>query len=158
MSLRLRLTLLYSTLMGVILLVISAAVTVVISQLLLQQVDITLDKAQDIAIRNLKMNQLGRVSSDLEPTDVSSDVYMQIWGLDGDLQYKFPKDLSNFENKPFNESGLHEEHPEYRDFSGADWHIRVLSIPLVQNGRRLATLQLASKLDVVDTARGNLTE
>ena len=48
MSLRLRLTLLYSTLMGAILLVISAAVTLVITRMLLEQVDETLEQAQQI--------------------------------------------------------------------------------------------------------------
>ncbi len=55
-------------------------------------------------------------------------------------------------------SGLHQDSPEYRDFVGPDWHIRVLSIPLEQEGKRLATLQIASRLDVVDAAQDDLTE
>jgi two-component system, OmpR family, sensor kinase len=157
MSLRLRLTLLYSTLMGVILLVISAAVIYVISQVLLEQVDETLEGAQDTAMRNLQMNQVGKVVLKLPSNDIGSDVYIQIWGLDGDLQSNY-RVLSNFEDVPFDSSGLREGAPEYRYFAGPKWHIRVLSIPLEQNGRRLATMQVASRLDTVDKAREGLTE
>ncbi len=59
---------------------------------------------------------------------------------------------------PLIQSALHQDSPEYRDIAGPDWHIRVLSIPLEQEGKRLATLQIASKLDVVDAAREDLTE
>jgi signal transduction histidine kinase len=82
---------------------------------------------------------------------------MQIWGLDGDLQSTYQV-LNNFEKTPFDPGGLRKDSPEYRYFAGPDWHIRVLSIPLEQNGRRLATLQVASKLDTVDNARDDLTE
>ena len=79
MSLRLRLTLLYSTLMGVILLVISAAVTLVITRMLLEQVDETLEQAQQIVIKKIQMDPLGKVVANLSSTDMGYDVYMQIW-------------------------------------------------------------------------------
>jgi signal transduction histidine kinase len=85
------------------------------------------------------------------------DVYLQIWGLNGEILYN-PRPLNNFATTPFDDSGLHQDYPEYRDVVGPDWHIRVLSIPMEQEGKRLATLQIASKLDVVDAARDDLTE
>jgi two-component system, OmpR family, sensor kinase len=157
MSLRLRLTLLYSTLMGAILLVISAAVTLVITALLLNQIDNTLEAAQQVVIRKLEVNQLGRVESKLEPTDVGSNVYMQIWGLDGDLQSSFGI-LPHFEMIPFHEAALPMDYPAFHDLTGPEWHIRVLSIPLEQNGHKVATLQVASNLDGVDAARKSLTD
>lgn len=157
MSLRLRLTLLYSTLMGAILLVISAAVTLVITYLLLNQIDDTLEIAQQVVIQKMVINELGKVDSILESTDISSDVYMQIWGLDGDLQSKFGA-LKGFEQTPFDSGALRREKPIYRDLTGTGWHIRVLSIPLVQNGHKVAILQLATKLDVVDIAKKSLTD
>jgi signal transduction histidine kinase len=157
MSLRLRLTLLYSTLMGAILLVISAAVTLVITALLLNQIDETLEAAQQVVINKIEVKQLGRIEAKLEPTDVGSNVYMQIWGLDGDLQSNYGV-LGNFETTPFDEAALRWDYPSFHDRSGPDWHIRVLSIPLEQNGHKVATLQLASKLDGVDAARRSLTD
>jgi two-component system, OmpR family, sensor kinase len=157
MSLRLRLTLLYSTLMGAILLVISAAVTLVINRVLLQQVDETLEKSQQIVFKNIKEDNLGRVLVDLSSNDMGYDVYLQIWGLDGEMLYN-PRLLNNFASVPFDNSGLHQDSPEYRDVSGPNWHLRVLSIPMEQEGKRLATLQIASKLDIVDAAQDDLTQ
>ncbi|HEX5838107.1 MAG TPA: ATP-binding protein [Anaerolineales bacterium] len=157
MSLRLRLTLLYSTLMGAILLVISAAVTLVITALLLNQIDETLDAAQQVVINKIEVKQLGRIESELIPTDVGSNVYMQIWGLDGDLQSSFGV-LNPFVMTPFHEAGLRVDSPAFYDLTGPNWHIRVLNIPLVQNGYKVATLQVASKLDGVDAARKSLTD
>ena len=157
MSLRLRLTLLYSTLMGAILLVISAAVTLVITYLLLNQIDKTLASAQQVVIQKMVINELGKVDTTLELTDISSDVYMQIWGLDGDLQSRFGT-FRGFESTPFDSAALRGDKPVYRDLTGVGWHIRVLSVPLVQNGHKVAVLQLATKLDVVDIAKKNLTD
>ncbi|HSJ87132.1 MAG TPA: HAMP domain-containing sensor histidine kinase [Anaerolineales bacterium] len=157
MSLRLRLTLLYSTLMGAILLVTGAAVTYVITSLLLDQVDNTLDAAQQVVVQKIAVNDLGKIEANLSTTDISPDVYMQIWGLDGDLQSSFGK-LKGFDHSPFNSTALRVAKPAYYDLTGIGWHIRVLSIPLVQNGHKVAVLQLAMKLDVVDTARKNLTD
>lgn len=86
MSLRLRLTLLYSTLMGAILLVISAAVTLTITSLLLNKIDDTLAAAQEVVLQKVTVTDLGKVEARMKATDISSDVYMQIWGLDGGLQ------------------------------------------------------------------------
>src|SRR5215216_7373676 len=149
MSLRLRLTMLYSTLMGAILLVITA--------LLLKQIDDTLGIAQEVIVDKISINQVGKVEARLDSTDISSEVYMQIWGLDGDLQSSFGK-LKNFESRPFDRDGLKLDSPTYRDLSGLDWHIRVLNIPLEKDGHKVAVLQVASKLDVVDSARKSLTD
>ena len=157
MSLRLRLTLLYSTLMGVILLIISAAVTFVINTLLLNQVDATLETAQRVVIDSIAINQLGRVEAKLGSTDISPNVYMQIWGLDGELQSSFGV-LNDFEETPFDQAALRRDDPIYRDLPSSTWHIRVLTVPLEQGGHKLAVLQLASKLDTVDMARRSLTD
>jgi two-component system OmpR family sensor kinase len=157
MSLRLRLTLLYSTLMGAILLVISASVTLVITRMLLEQVDETLEQAQQIVLEKINMDPLGRVVANLTSTDMGYDVYMQIWGLNGKLQSNY-RVLSNFETVPFDQNDLHKDSPAYSDFVGPDLHIRVLSIPLNQEGKRIATLQMASRLDVVDKAQDDLLQ
>ena len=157
MSLRLRLTLLYSALMGAILLVISAAVTLVITSLLLKQIDDSLYNAAQLVIQKMESKDLGKVDANLQATDISSDVYIQIWGLNGELQYKFGT-LKGFENIPFNNAALRAERPAYYDLTGIGWHIRVLSVPLDQNKHKIAVLQLATKLNVVDIAKKNLTD
>jgi two-component system OmpR family sensor kinase len=157
MSLRLRLTLLYSTLMGAILLITSAAVTYVISSLLLNQIDNTLDAAYHVIIEKIEINDLGKIDAKLSTTDISPEVYMQIWGLDGNLQSKYGT-LRGFEHTPFDSSGLRADKPAYYDLTGIGWHIRILNAPLIQNGHKVAVLQLAMKLDAVDLAKKNLTD
>ncbi|HET6824049.1 MAG TPA: ATP-binding protein [Anaerolineales bacterium] len=159
MSLRLRLTLLYSTLMGGILLVISAAVILVVTALLFNTTDNQLEGAHRVILNKLSINELGKVNIHLKSTDISSDIYVQVWGLDGELQSSHGE-LAEFANKPFDAGALRLDFPVYRDSSGPGWHIRVLSIPLQKDEDEniIAVLQVASSLEVVDAARKNLTD
>ena len=157
MSLRLRLTLLYSTLMGGILLVISAAVILVVTALLFKTTDDRLDAAQEIILQKIHIDQLGKVKINLRPTDMGPDIYIQVWGLDGELQASFGT-LDYFADQPFDEEALRLDHPVYRDVSGTGWHLRVLSVPLQKDGHVLAVLQVATSLQMVDAARDSLTD
>ena len=157
MSLRLRLTLLYSTLMGGILLVISAAVIIVVTALLFNTTDDRLEAAQEVILDKIRVTPLGRVDIRLESTDVGPDIYMQVWGLDGELQSSFGTP-DHYSNKPLDPTALHLNHPVYRDASENGWHVRVLSIPLQKDENIIAILQLASSLEVVDAARESLTD
>jgi signal transduction histidine kinase len=156
-SLRLRLTLLYSTLMGGILLVISAAVIIVVTALLFNTIDNQLEDAQRTIVfhNKLKVDELGKVKLSLKSTDISSDVYVQVWGPDGELQSSFPE---GFADKPFAPDALHVDGSIYEDKDTSNGHFRVLSILLQWRGRKLAVMQVASSLEVVDTARKNLTD
>ena len=143
--------------MGGILLVISAAVIIVITVLLSNTIDNRLETAQRIILHKLKVNDLGKVEIKLKSNEISSDVFVQVWGLDGELQWSFgvPK---NFENKPFDSDALHINHTMYEGKDSPDGHLRVLTIPLQQRRHTIAILQVASSLEVVDTARKNLTD
>jgi len=143
--------------MGGILLVISAAVIIVVTALLFNDTDNTLDAAHKIILNKIKVNDLGKVEAKLKSTDISSDVYVQVWGLDGELQSSFGT-LENFADQPFDPNTLHAERPLFRDTSENGLRIRVLSVPLQQRGHVIAILQVASSLEVVDTARMNLTD
>jgi signal transduction histidine kinase len=143
--------------MGGILLVISAAVIIVITALLFNNTDDRLEAAHEIILRKLKINDLGKIQVGLEYTDLSPDIYVQVWGLDGELQSSFGSP-GNFTDQPFQPEALHLDHPVYRDASGAGWHIRVLSVPLQKNGHIIAVLQVASSLEVVNAAREDLTD
>ena len=147
--------------MGGILLVISAAIIIVVTALLFDTVDNRLEAAQGVILKKIKVNALGKAEIHLKTTDISPDIYVQVWGLDGDLQSSFGT-LDNFPvyfvDKPLDPYGLRLDQPMYRDSSGPGWHIRALSIPLVKDGHNIAVLQVASSLEVVDAARKNLTD
>jgi two-component system OmpR family sensor kinase len=143
--------------MGGILLVISAAVIIVVTALLFNDTDNTLDTAHETILRKIKVNQLGKIETQLKSTDISSDVSLQFWGLDGELQSSFGA-LDGFSNKPFDPEMLHTDGPIFRDRNENGLHIRVLSVPLQMRGHTIGVLQIASSLEVVDTARKNLTD
>ena len=143
--------------MGGILLVISAAVIIVVTALLLNTTDNRLDAAQEAILKKVWINELGRVELHLKPTDVSSDIYVQVWGLDAELQSSFGVP-ENFVDKPFDETAFRLGHQVFGDSSVPGWHLRVLTIPLQKDGQVIAVMQVASSLEVVDTARENLTD
>ena len=157
MSLRLRLTLLYATLMGAILLVMGVAVTMVVSILLLNEIDNSLESLQKSIVENITVDPLGKVEIDFAATELTSDIYIQVWGVNGALESSFGR-LENFEDKPLDRDSLRIAHPIYRSLRGDDWHIRVLSVPLQEGDRIIAILQVASNVMVLDETRANLLD
>ena len=156
MSLRLRLTLLYATLTGGVLLVFAAAVIYVFNALLFDQIDNTLETSANIIINEIKMTSLGRVEPDLSSADINSDVSVQVWGLDNEIQSSL-RILEGFTDKPFDPAGMREDRPIYREVDDGKKHLRVFSVPLVLGGHKIWVLQLAMDLDNMDRARAGLT-
>ena len=152
MSLRLRLTLLYAILTGGILLVFAAAVIFVFNAILVNQIDNTLANAVDVIVGGITVDSLDEVKADLTTIELSSDVYVQIWGVDGKLQTGL-RTLTGFADKPFDPSGFLIATPVYREIQAGSQRLRVVSVPLERNGHRIATLQVAVNLSVVDSAR-----
>ena len=157
MSLRLRLTMLYATLMGAILFVMGMALLRVVSILLLNQIDDHLETIHGSIVENITASSLGKMEVNFEDIELGSDVYVQVWSVVGELQSSFG-DFENFENKPFDPNSLRITHPIYRNLNTEDWRVRVLSIPLEQRGHIIAVLQIASDLRVFDEIRANLLD
>ncbi|MCC6298204.1 MAG: HAMP domain-containing protein [Anaerolineales bacterium] len=155
MSLRLRLTLLYAILTGGILLVFAAAVIFVFNAILVNQIDNTLANAVDVIVGNITVDSLDEVKADLSTIEVSSDVYVQIWGVDGKLQTGL-RTLTGFADRPFDPNSFLLTTPIYRDIQAGTQRLRVVSVPLERNDHRVATLQVAVNLSVVDAARVGL--
>lgn len=147
MSLRARLTLLYTTLLGGILLIFGATVFLFVRLVLIAQVDEsliqtfkeTLNSTQVVSIGNMEVLRL-------PPRDLTDNIYAQAWDRHSRLN------SANFEgiSQPFDPSGLQSSVPMFRDVLWQDIHLRVLSVPLEIGGRPIGTLQLASSLAVVD--------
>ena len=155
MSLRLRLTLLYSTFMGGILLIFGAAVYLLVNVILLNQVDTMLaGVARDIT-QVTKVGSMGELSLiNLPPLDITSNAYVQVWGPDGNIIATSPS-ISTL-TRPLDPIGLESHSTIYKDSYLDRAHLRVLSVPLKLNGRMIGTLQVGSSLRVVDETQGNL--
>ena len=157
MSLRLRLTLLYSTLMGAILLIMGTAVIMIVSVLLLNEIDDSLESLQENIVERIKVDPLDKVQIDFAGTELSSDIYIQVWGVDGELQWSFGKQ-EDLEGRILDRESLRITHPIYRTLQGYNLHLRVLSVPLKRGTHVIATLQIASTLELVDEARAHLLD
>ena len=150
MSLRARLTLLYTTLLGVILFIFGASIYGLVSFLLVNQIDETLIQTFAVIRENTTVREVGnRDEIRLPSLNLKSDVFTQLWSRDGVLQ------ASNIEqlNSPLDPTGLPSQIPVFRDVYIENVHLRVLTVPLKIGERPIGTLQLATNLAVVDTTQ-----
>ena len=148
MSLRARLTLLYTSLLGGILLLFGVAVYLIISLLLIAQVDLALQKTFTEFEENTNLKSVVNMEVLTLPTlDLTGNVLAQVWDTRGQLR------LTNYgaENaQPFDPLGMQSKVPIYRSVYINDLHLRVLSVPLLLGTRPMATIQLATSLLLVD--------
>lgn len=155
MSLRLRLTLLYSILAGGILLIFGMVVYILISVILLNQVDNTLAATVQDIVNVTRVNSEGEVSAvNLPSLDMTANTYVQVWGRDGKLKSSSPGIAGML--VALDPVGLGAKDPIYRDHSINGIHLRVLTVPLQLGVHGIAILQVATSLTVVDSARANL--
>lgn len=152
MSLRLRLTLLYSILMGVILVIFGAVVYFGVNFILVDQVDIMLANVADEVIRSTEINEVGELSVVTPPQlNMNVNAYVQLWSNDGEIIATSPS--IGLLSQPLDPVGLSNDVTMYQDSQIGDSHLRVLTIPLMLENRLVATLQVGSSLEVIDNTR-----
>lgn len=148
MSLRARLTLLYTSLLGGILLLFGVAVYLIISFLLIAQVDLALQKAFAEFDANTNVKSVVNMEvMTLPSVDLTGNVLAQVWDTRGQLR------LTNYgadNDHSFDSLGLQSPIPIYRSVYIDDLHLRVLSVPLLLGNRPIGILQLATSLFLVD--------
>jgi two-component system, OmpR family, sensor kinase len=155
MSLRLRLTLLYSTFMGGILLIFGAAVFILVHVILLNQVDTMLAGVVRDITQVIKVNSVGELNViSLPPLDMTSNAYVQVWGLNGKLVSTSPS-IGTL-NEPLDPVNLNAGIPIYHDSWLGRAHLRVLTVPLKVGERLIGVLQVGASLGAVDATRKTL--
>jgi len=155
MSLRLRLTLLYSTFMSGILLIFGAAVYILVNVILLNQVDTMLAGVVRDITQVTKVNSVGELNLiSLPPLDMTSNAYVQVWRADGKIVATSPS--IGALTKSLDPMGLEAGLAIYEDSYLDGAHLRVLSVPLKLGKRIIGTLQVGASLSVVDATQGNL--
>jgi heavy metal sensor kinase len=155
MTLRVRLTLLYSTLLGGVLLLFGVLVYVLVSALLLDQVDRTLSQTARDILSNSRVGSVGEVNVVTLPSlELSSNVYVQYWDRQGNLQMSSLgiRDLA----QALDAQNLRSTRPVFNDVYIRTVHLRVLTVPLLVGSRPVGVLQAATNLGLVDSIRGSL--
>jgi len=143
--------LLYTSLVGGILLLFDLAVFSIVSFILVTQINGVLNRTAMDIVANTHVNSVGTLNMILLPKlDLPADVYVQLWGPDNKLNAASPN-ASNIED-PFDPDNLTTHESIIRDTYIDQVHLRVLSLPLKlqNNDRRVGTLQVATKMAVVD--------
>jgi two-component system OmpR family sensor kinase len=157
MSLRSRLTWLYTSLMGGLILILGVVVYSMVSVDLVYAIDSLLERTANDIIRNARVDAVGNLDLvNLRTLNLTENLLIQVWGRDGRL-------LASSENvRQFSTSidpiGAQATKPVYLDVSINQVHLRVLSVPLVVNQRQIGLLQVGNNLNLVDrTQRALLT-
>src|SRR3990172_5856589 len=157
MTLRARLTLIYTTLLGGSLLLFGVALYSVVTIFLVNQIDEALQQTyqeifQDLVLATGSAESLAGYQ--LPPIDPTSDVFVQVWNAERRL---VTSSIEQF-NRPLDNSGFLQPTPVYRSVFFEGFHIRVLTVPLMRGDRLFAVLQLGASLQIIDdTQRALLT-
>lgn len=155
MPLRLRLTLLYTSLLGGILLIFGVLVYVLVSALLLDQVDRTLRATAQNIIKNSRVSAVGELDIIRLPSlELTSNVSVQLWDRAGTLRVTSPgiRELT----QPLAKTSMATTLPIFSDNTLQDTHLRVFTVPLEVGERRIGVLQAATPLTLVDSVRATL--
>ena len=135
--------------------IFGTAVYILITIILLNQVDNKLASTAQEVIKVTRVNPEGQVSTvNLPSLDLSTNTYVQMWGRDGRIKSSSPG-ISDM-MKPLDPMGFESKYPVYRETMVNGFHLRVITVPLQLGDHRIAILQVATSLTLVDSARMNL--
>ena len=151
MSLRTRLTLLYTILVGATILVFGLTIYYFVSRTIRSQLDHILEQTAASIISSVERDAVGKVAISPENTlDLAANLYIQLWGYPYGLRYQSP----NLEfSQPLDPLAKSPAQAILRDVYIHDLHFRVLSVPLSIGNRPAGTLQVAASLEIVDSTQ-----
>jgi signal transduction histidine kinase len=155
MSLRLRLTILYSTLTGGILLVFGMLIFLLVNILLVNQVDtILLDTARDVLTR-IRVNISGElVLVELPRMDMTANVYIQVLDMEGKIG--FASAALRSLGQPIDPVAVEARLQAFSETYIESIHLRVLTVPLFAGERQIGLLQAAYNTGIADATRTTL--
>lgn len=156
MSLRARLAVLYTTIVGGILLIFGVAVYASVSFTLTTQVDELLKRTYDEVGPSVFVDTAGELGlRNAIGLELSPGIYFQIWSRERVLRFTNIPQLI----RPLDGEGLNSYQPVFRDSSlriqAGDVHLRVLTVPLVlgEGDLVVGTLQISTSMSVVDATQ-----
>jgi two-component system, OmpR family, sensor kinase len=154
MTLRLRLTLLYTSLLGGTLLLFGALVYTLVSLALVSQTDNYLMQQADTITKSLRVNSVGQFDIQyLDELDTQQNtVFFQVWGIDRKLQYSRPRTWQ----EPLDPAGRHSGLSMFKTTFTMGNRLRVYSLPLITERGPSGMLQVAVSLSLLDTTQSAL--
>ncbi len=155
MSLRNRLTLLYTSLVGGILLVFGFVIYQLVSVNLVDQIDELLAKSANDIIQVAQLNAVGELDMVSTPkVELATNVYFQLWERNTGLRLASAS-ISQL-REPMSPLDRLPGKPVYRTTSIDETPIRVLSVPLSAGNRLVGSLQVGASIAIVEATQKTL--
>jgi len=159
MSLRARLSLLYTSIVGGILLLFGVAIYSAIRVSLLNQIDNTLKSTASDIIANVYVDENGELEVASSPNlEFLADVFVQVWDRENQLRFASPNIASL--NEAMDKASLQSTETQVKDIvletDYGSTHLRVLTVALVIGDRQIGTIQVGTSLAVVDATQKSL--
>mgnify|MGYP001377342541 FL=1 len=153
MSLRVRLTFLYTTLLGVVLLLFSLLIFGLVSFILLNQIDNTLNQSAENLIPLLRVNEDNQFDPrSLTSLELNENLVIQLYNSDNQLQVARPYGWV----EPLDPQSLAARTPGYRSTTSDSVPVRVLTIPLKTARGSAGALQLGISLSLLFAVQNDL--
>ena len=145
MSLRLRLTIIYTTLLSGVVLLLSIVVYSMVSVVVTNQVDAELELSANQIIDAMRADATGEMIVEVQDLNLPSTMYYQVWSLQNQL-------LNASENAGSFEAPMDSTYPEkmaaptYKDVQIQTEPFRVLTVPLTVEGQVNGWLQVGIQI------------
>jgi two-component system, OmpR family, sensor kinase len=153
MSLKLRLTLLYTFLVGGILILFSVAVYTLATLALVAEIDKSLEQTWLEVQKVTRISSRGDIESTTNIISFDQNVLVQVWR--NGVRIAGSTNGGQID-RPLDSLGLQATEPVYRNIYIDTLHLRVLSVPLLVANRPFATYQIGANMAVVDGTRRDL--
>jgi two-component system, OmpR family, sensor kinase len=140
MSLRLRLTLVYSGMLGSAVLLLSIVVYALVSLLFTNFIDQELQNGAEQIITNLQADDIGGIEISADPFPISDDLLFQIWSMEGQL-LDYSVNASDF-TSALDEESLSQGEVIFSEDTIDQELYRVISVPLEVQGQPYGWLQV----------------
>lgn len=155
MSLRTRLTILYTALVGGILLLFGVATYQVISRTLVERVDRKLIDVYQVVIEIYRQDPMNRSGlTNLTSLEPSSNVLIQFWARNGQLVDAWPQTISA--GRALDPLYVQSASVTFRSLYHQSVHMRVLTVPLKTGSHIIGSLQIGTNLEIVDVTQQEL--
>ncbi len=156
MLLRSRLTLLYTIVLGGILLLFCVAVYSSVSLTIESQLDDTLLRTAQTIIQNSRIDPVGGLQIiKISLLDLPTDVFVQLWDQNKKLIDASPN--ISHPNTPLDAAGMKSPVPIFRNVTLFKDNLRVFTVPLkISSSRPVGTIQVGTSLGVVKATQRTL--
>ncbi|QRN82347.1 HAMP domain-containing histidine kinase [Chloroflexota bacterium] len=142
MSLRLRLTLIYSGLLSGVVILLSIVVYTMVSVVMINEMDTNIQHAADQVITNLRADSLGDMAIPPGVVNISGNIYYQVWSRSGQL-VAYSDNAVSF-TSALDPAALDSQEPIFQNAIIQTTPLRVLTVPLMVESMLSGWLQVGA--------------